>query len=295
MKDPSVTSGHTEERSVEDYPDIAHALTTRKVTEYAWRPVVDEALLKFLDSTAVHKKGWFPFLVTHRAKALRTPEPTYKTKDYPFRVSCIFRQGTWWFLEQSTDLRNGGKQDFLEEEVEILVSLYLPEKCSYQATVDRPQLTPEVVDELLEHFVDPVHGSPSRGRKPIGVLSLHVDDLMITGDKSFLDWFVKAVRKDFSIGHEDVNGIMFTGQRVAWVFDDKTKKKKYIGVTQKLNVEELEEIAIPRGSTDSEGCSKEMHTAFRSLLGSINWLQSRTQSQACYQFSRCASASASPT
>ena len=51
MKDPSVTSGHTEERSVEDYPDIAHALATRKVTEYAWRPVVDEALLKFLDST----------------------------------------------------------------------------------------------------------------------------------------------------------------------------------------------------------------------------------------------------
>ena len=300
VKDPSVTSGHTEERSVEDYPDIAHALTTRKVTEYAWRPVVDEALLKFLNSTAVHKKGWFPFLnqaqVTHRAKALRTPEPTYKTKDYPFRVSCIFRQGTWWVIEQSTDLRNGGKQDFLEEEVEILVSLYLPEKSSYQATLDKPQLTPEVVDELLEHFVDPVHGSPSRGRKPIGVLSLHVDDLMITGDKSFLDWFVKTVRKHFSVGHEDVNDIMFTGQRVAWVFDDKTKKKKkYIGVTQKLNVEELEEISIPRGSSDSEGCSKEMHTAFRSLLGSINWLQSRTQFQACYQFSRCASASASPT
>ena len=79
------------------------------------------------------------------------------------------------------------------------------------------------------------------------------------------------------------------------MFDDKTKKKKYIGVTQKLNVEELEEISIPRGSSDSEGCSKEMHAAFRSLLGSINWLQSRTQFQACYQFSRCDSASASPT
>ena len=133
------------------------------------------------------------------------------------------------------------------------------------------------------------------GNPPIGVLSLHVDDLMITGDKSFLDWFVKTGRKHFSIGHEDVNDIMFTGQRVAWVFDEKTKRKKYIGVTQRLNVEELEEISTPRGSSDSEGCSKEMHTAFRSLLGSINWLQSRTQFQARYQFSRCASASASPT
>ena len=79
------------------------------------------------------------------------------------------------------------------------------------------------------------------------------------------------------------------------MFDDKTKKKKYIGVTQKLNFEELEEISIPRGSSDSQRCSKEMHTAFWSLLGSINWLQSRTQFQACYQFSRCAAASASPT
>ena len=161
--------------------------------------------------------------------------------------------------------------------------------------MDKPQLTPEVVDELLEHFVDPVRGSPSRGRKPIGVLSLRVDDLMIPGDKSFLDWFVKTVRKHFSFGHEDVNDTMFTVQSFAWVFDDKTKKKKYISVTPRLNVEELEEISIPRGSSDSEGCSKEMHTAFRSLLGSINWLQSRTQFQACYQFSRCASASAPPT
>ena len=233
--------------------------------------------------------------VTHRAKAVRTAEPMCKIKVYPFRVSCVLRPGTWWVIEQSTDLRNGGKQDFLEEELEILVSPYSPEKSSYQTTVDKPQRTPEVVDELLEQFVDPAHGSPSRGRKPIGVLSLHVDDLMITGDKSFLDWLVKTVCKHFSIGHEDVNDIMFKGQRVAWVFDEKTKKKKYIGVTQKLAVEELEEISIPRGSNDSEGCSKEMHTAFRFSSGSINWLQSRTQFQACYQISRCASASAAPT
>ena len=51
--------------------------------------------------------------------------------------------------------------------------------------MDEPQLTPEVVDELLENFVDPVHCSNSRGRRPIGLLSLHVDDFMITGDKFF--------------------------------------------------------------------------------------------------------------
>ena len=76
---------------------------------------------------------------------------------------------------------------------------------------------------------------------------------MISGDKSFLDWFVKAVCKHFSIGHRHVHGIMFTGRRVAWAFDEKTKKKKCIGATQKINVEALEEISISRESYDSEG------------------------------------------
>ena len=58
---------------------------------------------------------------------MRTPERTYKIKGYNDRVSCILRQATWWVIEKSTDLRHGGKQDFLEEEVKMFVSLYLPE------------------------------------------------------------------------------------------------------------------------------------------------------------------------
>ena len=38
-----------------------------------------------------------------------------------------------------------------------------------------------------------------------------------------------------------------------------------------------------------------MHTAYRSVLGQLNWLQSRTQVHLCYKFSRCASAASSPT
>ena len=37
-----------------------------------------------------------------------------------------------------------------------------------------------------------------------------------------------------------------------------------------------------------------MHTEYRSLLGSINWIQSRTQFPYCYMFSRLESASSSP-
>ena len=88
---------------------------------------------------------------------------------------------------------------------------------------------------------------------------------------------------------------MFTGQRVKWIIDEKTKKKSHITVEQPLCVSELTEVVTPKGLKDEDKCDKDLHTAYRSLLGSINWLQSRTQFQSCYQFSRCASAAAPPT
>ena len=174
------------------------------------------------------------------------------------------------------------------------MTIFLPAERTYLASV--PQLTPEVVEELLEHFMDPVHGS-KKGRKTIGMCCLHVDDhnLFVTGTPDFLEKFKSKVKASFKIGHEDVNDLMFTGQRVKWQLDEKTKKTSHIFVEQSLCVSELNEIVIRRGQKDEEKCDKDMHNANRPLLGSINWLQSTTQFQACYQFSSCPSAAANPT
>ena len=75
---------------------------------------------------------------------------------------------------------------------------------------------------------------------------LHVDDLFITGTPEFLEKFKKKVRTNFKIGHEDVNDLMFTGQRVKCQFDEKTKKKSHIVVEQSLCVSELAEIVITK-------------------------------------------------
>ena len=271
--------------------------TQKKSEDCAWTPVVDEELLKFLESVE-HKSGWIPYQnghaqVSYRAKALRTPDPYYTSKQYFFRTSIVKRKGVWWLLEMNADIRKEKNLISLEEEAEVLVSIFLPAERAYLAST--PQLTPEVVEELLEHFMDPVHGSNSKGRKTIGMCCLHVDDLFVTGTPDFLEKFKNKVKASFKIGHEDVNDLMFTGQRVKWQLDEKTKKKSHIVVEQSLCVSELTEIVIQKGQKDDEKCDKDMHTAYRSLLGSINWLQSRTQFQACYQFSRCASAAASPT
>ena len=85
----------------------------------------------------------------------------------------------------------------------------------------------------------------------------------------------------------------FTGQRIRWTQDPQTGP--YIEVSQEKAIEELEEILVERNMKEDLQRTPAMHTMYRSLLGQINWLQSRTQFQCCYKFSRCASMAASPT
>ena len=60
-------------------------------------------------------------------------------------------------------------------------------------------------------------------------------------------------------------------------------------------IEELEEIPVEMNTKEDLHCPPAMHTTYRSLLGQINWLRSRTQFECCYKISRCASKAASPT
>ena len=85
----------------------------------------------------------------------------------------------------------------------------------------------------------------------------------------------------------------FTTQRIRWTKDPQSGL--YIEVRQEKAIEELEEIPVERNTQEDLHCTPAMHTRYRSLLGQINWLQSRTQFQRCYKFSRCASKAASPT
>ena len=59
-----------------------------KVEDGKWTPVIDQELQTFLDSVE-HKAGWHQYAnghaqVAYRAKALRTPEPTYSRSRFVF-------------------------------------------------------------------------------------------------------------------------------------------------------------------------------------------------------------------
>jgi len=160
-------------------------------------------------------------------------------------------------------------------------------------TFGKSATTPFDLDGALELLLDPVTGSPAHGKKVEGVVTIHVDDALMAGTTHFRKLVVDGLRRDFQVGSEDLNDILFVGQRIRWV--DKGKKTAHIQVDQERKIEELSQIALDSSLREGALCTPDLHKQYRSVLGQINWLQSRTQFQSCYQFSRCASASAKPT
>ena len=79
----------------------------------------------------------------------------------------------------------------------------------------------DLLDKAIDLLTDPIYGSPSKNQHVCGVLCLHVDDLFMAGDADFLERVVNALRKDFQVGSEDKNDIMFVGQRIRWTKDKK--------------------------------------------------------------------------
>ena len=107
----------------------------KKVGDCAWTSVVDKIMLKYLESVE-YKSGWHAFenghaQVSYRAKSLRTPDPYYDRKKYHLRTSIAKREGVWWLLEMNNDIHKELGTVTLEEEAEILVSVFLPAERTY--------------------------------------------------------------------------------------------------------------------------------------------------------------------
>ena len=143
------------------------------------------------------------------------------------------------------------------------------------------------MDTIMDYIIDPVAGSPSRNKTVNGNVCMHVDDLIFTGTSDFLSSFAESLKKSFQIGSLDENDVMFCGQRII-------KQGATVIVHQDLCIEDLHEALIPKGN-DGDALTGADLTEYRSVLGKLNWLQSRTQFHISYHFSRCASAAANAT
>ena len=145
----------------------------------------------------------------------------------------------------------------------------------------------------LKKTLDPKARRPAAGKSVAGIISLFVDDLFGTGGKEMEERVLTRRRKYVQVGSEDWNDVAFAGQRIRWTHD--SPNWPYIGVGQDKAIDELEEIPMERNTKKDLQCTPSMHTTYRSLLGELKWLESRTQFHCCYKISRSASMAASPT
>ena len=143
------------------------------------------------------------------------------------------------------------------------------------------------MDTIMNYIIDPVAGSPSSNKVVNGNVCMHVDDLIFTGMDDFLSSFARELKKSFELGSLDESDVTFCGQRFL-------KKGATVTVHQNLYVEDLHDALIPKGKDTDPLVGPDL-TEYRSVLGKLNWLQSRTQFHISYHFSRCASTSASAT
>ena len=217
--------------------------------------------------------------------AARLKKPAYGMNDAPRR---------WWNIIDGSLRKYGMVQTRADRCCYVLYSdrANTKSRVSDSKIVDQDKndrvVDMAMIDKAIDLLIDPIASSPSRGREVLGVVNLHVDDLFFTGADDFERLVLKLLRKDFQVGSEDKNDVVFTGQRVL-------RRETSLEVDQQLAIEELEEIQFGKSLADNVVCTSDLHTRYRSVLGSINWLQSRTQYQAAYRFSRCAAASAGPT
>ena len=69
------------------------------------------------------------------------------------------------------------------------------------------------------------------------------------GDKGFENKILASIRKDFNIGSEDKNDIVFIGQRIKWKTHD--KYGPYISADQKFAADAVEEIKFEKSLSHS--------------------------------------------
>ena len=93
--------------------------------------------------------------------------------------------------------------------------LYGERKSSNPKTKKEPQKE-LVLEDALELLMNASVRNNSQGRKPEGFICLHVDDLYMAGSPEFEKRVLSKIRKDFNVGSEDKNDIMFVGQRIKW-------------------------------------------------------------------------------
>ena len=85
-----------------------------------------------------------------------------------------------------------------------------------------------------------------------GMNDLFVDDLF-GGGIEMEQRILARLRKDFQVGSEDWNDVIFTRERIRWINDSQTGS--YMEVSQQKAIDELKEIPVERNTKEDLHCT----------------------------------------
>ena len=74
-------------------------------------------------------------------------------------------------------------------------------------------------DAAFDKMLDPIEGSPATGKSVAGIINLFVVYQFATGGTEMEQRVLARFSKDFQVGLEDWNDVLFTGQRIPWMKD----------------------------------------------------------------------------
>lgn len=118
--------------------------------------------------------------------------------------------------------------------------------------------------------------------KVVGMLVIHIDDLLGGGDKGFHANVIGPLKKKYPFGSEDWRNFKFTGINCETV-------ENGMRIDQKGYIKTMKEVPIPSDWADTDAMDWKHQTAHRSLQGTEMWVAARTRADSAYEASAGAS------
>ena len=144
-------------------------------------------------------------------------------------------------------------------------------------------------EELLKHGckcskLDPSLFTFHENEQLQGILIIHVDDMLWSGEDNFRMKVIDQLRATFRISSEERSAFKYIGLEV-------THDENGVFLSQKKYVAEIEEITMEkhRKCNTNVLLNVEERQALRSLIGKLNWLSTQTRPDLSYSVSQLAS------
>lgn len=124
-----------------------------------------------------------------------------------------------------------------------------------------------------------------------GVMTLHVDDILMAGSTKFWENIVTKLRSDFIVGSEVSKSFTYCGVSVESTIGKDTSVS--IRVAQEAYTSSLELLEIPNGS-ESSMLVDWSYLGFRSRLGGLSWISLQSRPDVSYSVNQLSVIQANP-